>query len=131
MSGQEVLVEDARRVPVSLSFSIRVGEDYFRSEVRRAVQQALGTEAGGFFEPGRLRFGEDLHESDLIQALTALEGVEEVCLNRFKRLGRRFPDERAWGRIPFDGVEIASCDNDPAHPENGYYRLTLHGGRPG
>ena len=129
--GQEVLLQGARRVPVSLAFSIRVDPDFFRSEIRRAVQQALGTEPGGFFEPGRLRFGEDLHESDLIQALTALEGVEEACLNRMRRLDRRYLDETSSGRIALEDVEIAACDNDTADPSRGYYRLTMHGGRAG
>lgn len=132
MAGQPVELQGARRIPVSLALSIRVGADYFRSEIRRAVQQALGTGSGGFFEPGRLRFGEDLHESDLVQALTGLEGVEEVCVNRMTRLDRRSPEPAPPpDRIVFENVEIAACDNDPAHPEHGYYRLTLHGGRAG
>ena len=61
----------------------------------------------------------------------ALDGVESVCLNRFKRLGSQFGDRSADGFIVFDGLEIPTCNNDPAHPEEGYYRLTLHGGRHG
>ncbi|HET9474603.1 MAG TPA: hypothetical protein VFO82_11965, partial [Steroidobacteraceae bacterium] len=99
--------------------------------VRRAIEQALGTGAGGFFEPGRLQFGEDLVASDIIQALMALDGVDNVCLNRFKRLGTRFPDMSASGRIRLEGLEIAVCDNDPLVPARGYFRLTLHGGRMG
>jgi hypothetical protein len=131
LAGQEVWLQDAQRVPVFIALSVRIAPEYFQSEVRRAVAQALGTGPGGLFEPGRLRFGEDLHESDLVQALTALEGVEEVCLNRFKRLGRRHPDERATGRIALEGTEIAACDNDPERPTDGYYTLRLHGGRRG
>ena len=131
MAGQEVLVQDAVPAAIAMALSVRVGDRYFRTEVRREVEQALGTQPGGFFEPGRLQFGEDLYAADIFQALMALDGVESVCLNRFKRLGSQFGDRSADGFILFDGLEIPTCNNDPAHPEEGYYRLTLHGGRHG
>lgn len=128
MVGQEVVLENALPVGVTFSLSVRVADNFYRSEVRSAAEQALGTGPGGFFESGRLAFGEDLHQSDLIETLMALDGVESVCLNRFKRLGSQFADSTASGRIELEGLELAVCDNDPGHPERGYYRLTLHGG---
>jgi hypothetical protein len=131
MAGQEVVLQDAVPVPIAMALSIQVGAEYFQSEVRHAVRQALGTEPGGLFEPGRLRFGEDLHAGDVIQTLMSLEGVENVCLNRFKRLGKQHPDESGTGTIALNGLEIAVLDNDPVEPGRGYYRLDLHGGRRG
>lgn len=131
MVGQEVVLEEAAEVGIVMTLSIQVDADYFQSEIRHAVEQALGTGPGGFFEPGRLRFGEDLWASDLYQVLMALDGVENVCLNRFKRLGDRFEDRAAAGWIRFDGLEVAICDNDQSDPERGYYSLLLRGGRKG
>ncbi|MEM7584265.1 MAG: hypothetical protein AAF560_12830 [Acidobacteriota bacterium] len=131
MAGQEVILEDAAPVPVTMALSLRVAPHYFRSEIRQAVTEALGTGPGGFFEPGRLSFGEDLHLGDLVQVIMTLDGVEHVCFNRFKRLGSQFPDRAALGRIPLQDLEIAVCDNDAVRPERGYTRLTLQGGRPG
>lgn len=131
MAGQEVVLENAVPVGITMALSIRVAANFYQSEVRRAVRQALGTGPGGFFEPGRLAFGQDLHTSDLIEAVMALDGVESVCLNRFKRLGSQFPDQVETGRIVLEGLELAVCDNNPAQPERGYYRLTLHGGQKG
>lgn len=131
MIGQEVVLQDAHRVPIVMAISVRLDEDYFRSEIRRAVAERLGVGPGGFFEAGRLRFGEDLYASDVVQALMELEGVENVCLNRFKRLGREHPDEAEAGVILLSGIEMVACDSDPLRPQAGYYRLTLHGGRPG
>ncbi|MFZ7127169.1 MAG: hypothetical protein ACOWWM_13530 [Desulfobacterales bacterium] len=131
MAGQEVLLQDALPVGIRMAISIRVDADYFQSEIRRAVIQALGRGPGGFFEPGRLRFGEDLHAGDIFQTLMALDGVEAVCLNRFKRVGRGFPDQSGAGRIVLDGLEIAVCDNEPGRPERGYFTLLLHGGLKG
>ncbi|HJY78830.1 MAG TPA: hypothetical protein VKE95_19465 [Burkholderiales bacterium] len=131
MLGQEVKLQNADLVGIELALSIRLRAGYFESEVRRALEEALGRGPTGFFHPGRLRFGEDLHVADVIQALMALDGVENVCVNRFKRLGLQFPDESAHGVIVLTGLEIAVCDNDPVHPDRGFFRVSLHGGRPG
>jgi len=131
MTGQEVLLEDAVPAPITMALSILIADRYFRSEVRRAVQDVLSTRPGGFFEPGRLRFGEDLFAADIFQAVMGVEGVENVCLNRFKRVGSQYPDQTARAVIVLDGLEIAVCENDPALPDRGFYRLELHGGRAG
>ncbi len=131
MAGREVLLEDAVPVGISMSLSVQVDADYYQSEVRYAIEQALGTQAGGFFEPGRLQFGEDLFASDIFETLMALDGVDNVCLNRFKRVGNQFLDRSDVGRIELRGLEIAVCDNRPAAPARGYYILYLHGGRRG
>lgn len=132
MAGQEVQLENAVPAPVTFSLSISVGERYFRSEVRRAVTDVLSTRPGGFFEPGRLRFGEDLYAADIFQAVMAVDGVQSACLNRFKRVGSQYADQATTSqRLVFDGIEIATCENDSGYPERGYYRLTLSGGRLG
>ncbi len=131
MIGQEVSLEDAVPVPITMSLSILVGQRYFRSEVRRAVQDVLSTRPGGFFEPGRLRFGEDLFAADIFQTIMGVEGVENVCLNRFKRVGSQYADQTARAVIELDGLEIAVCENDPRRPNRGFYRVELHGGRAG
>lgn len=133
MAGQEVLLEDAIPVGIILGFTVIVDERYFRSEIRRAVEQALGRGPGGFFAPGRLRFGEDLHMSDLIEALMDVEGVVDATPDRFKRIGASHPDlaQSEEKTITLRGLEVAVCDNDPAWPERGYFRLNLCGGRRG
>lgn len=131
MVGQEVLLDDADPVGIVIQISVRGSANYFRSELKVDVAQALGSGVGGFFEPGRLVFGEDLHASDLFETVMALDGVEAACLNRFKRVGRRYPDQSGSGLIRLDGHEIAVCDNDPAHPERGSLRVVVHGGQRG
>jgi len=131
MAGQEVFLLDAVPVGINIAMSIGVNANYFQSEVRRGVMARLGTGIGGFFAPGRLSFGEDLHAGDLIEAVMALDGVEAVCLNRFKRVGKRYANQADAGRIELGGLEIGVCDNDPSRPERGYLQLTLNGGRKG
>ncbi|MER8605534.1 hypothetical protein NKH48_17515 [Mesorhizobium sp. M1233] len=131
MAGREVVLDDAIPVGIALVMSIIVRPNYFRSEVQSAAKAALSDRPGGLFEPGRLNFGDDLFASDIIAALMALDGVENVCLFRFKRVGNDQPDQTASGRIALDGLEIPVCDNNPARLERGYLSLTLHGGLSG
>ncbi len=131
MTGQPVELQQAEEAGVILALTIQVADNYYQSEVRGAVEQALGNGPGGFFEAGRLRFGEDLWASDIIQTLMALDGVRNVSLTRFKRFGERFPDMSSAGHIRFDGLEIAVCDNLPDEPGRGYFRLTLTDGKKG
>lgn len=131
MAGQEVILQDPVYVGIYMSISVSVASNYFQSEMRHAIAQVLGNGPSGFFEPGRIGFGEDVYAADLVQALMALDGVEHVCLNRFKRIGSQYPDRAEEGFIPLDGLEVALCDNDPGNPSKGYYRLTLHGGQRG
>jgi hypothetical protein len=131
MAGQEVWMGDGEPVGIDLSMTVRIAPNYFQSEVRRSLRAALGTGLGGFFEPGRLGFGEDLHASDLIAVAMALEGVEAVCLNRFKRVGKAYPNEAGRGLIRLDGLEYAVCGEDRADPSRGFLDLKFHGGKQG
>lgn len=128
MVGQEVVLQNAEPVGIKMFLSIRVRDSFFQSEIRHAVEQALGTGPGGFFEPGRLDFGENVYASDIFQALMALDGVDNVCLNRFKRFGDQYPDQANTGEIALQGLEVAVCDNDPRFPERGFFNLKLSGG---
>jgi hypothetical protein len=131
MAGQEVVLQDPIYIGIYMSISVRVASNFFQSEMRHSITQVLGHGPSGFFEPGRHGFGEDLYASDVIEALMVLDGIEHVCLNRFKRIGGQYPDRAKDGFIPLDGLEVAVCNNEAGKPEFGYYRLKLHGGRKG
>jgi hypothetical protein len=131
MVGQEVVLDDPIYVGIYISISVSVAANYFQSEIQHAISQILGHGPSGFFEPGRLGFGEDVYAADIIQALMALDGIEHVCLNRFKRIGSQYPDRAKDGFIPLDGLEVAVCDNQADNPSGGYFRFKLHGGQRG
>mgnify|MGYP000176494908 CR=1 FL=1 len=127
MVGTEVFLETAKAVPVTFVLSVRAKKGYFRSELKQALEDVFSSDQGGFFEPGRLGFGEDLFASDIIEATMAVEGVAVACLNRFKRVGS-YPDQTASGVITISDDEFAKCANEHAHPENGTYRIIVNGG---
>lgn len=131
MAGQEIWLEDPHEVPVLVDMTVLARDAFYRSEIQAAVLQVLGTGYGGYFSPEKLRFGEDLHASDLISAVMDIDGVEAVCLNRFKRLGDRYSDQSEGGRIILEGTQIAICDNDPQEPGRGVLRVRVSGGLAG
>ncbi|MEQ9504512.1 MAG: hypothetical protein RIT81_47075 [Deltaproteobacteria bacterium] len=128
MTGQTVHLRNIEAVGVELSICLKVGETYFRSEVEREARRTLGRGPGGFFEPGRLQFGEDLNVSDFYERLMALDGVEAVHVKKLKRLGARFPNRVTEGRLAMAADQLAVCDGDPRRPERGRLSLTMTGG---
>lgn len=131
MAGQEVLLRNATLVGIVLSISVRIAGDYYRSEIQDEVSFVMIDQSDGFFAPGRLKFGEDVEASDLIEVLMALDGIESVCINRMKRIGSIYADQSGSGRIVLEGHEVAVLENDVTVPEWGSLRIVLHGGKPG
>ncbi len=127
MIGTEVLLESAKVAAVSIALSIRAKKGYFRSELKQALEQVFSDGEGGFFEPGRLGFGEDMFASDIIDAAMQVEGVAVACLNRFKRVGP-YPDQVASGIIAIADDEFALCANDRARPQDGTFRIAVNAG---
>lgn len=131
MAGLDVRVEDARYCPLHLSLRIEVGAQQFARDVRDAVTHALLTAPKALLAAGQLGFGAALYVSDLYAVVSRVPGVLSVAVTRFKRLGDRYPDSEALGYIEVGELEIARCDNDPEHPENGVLTVRSCGGREG
>jgi hypothetical protein len=130
MVGSEVVLDSAKAVPVTFTFSVRPKRNYAGSELKQALDSLLNAGEGGFFAPGRLGFGEDLFASTLINAVMAVEGVETVCLNRFKRVGNVYPDRVAAGFIAIADDEFVECMNLHMDPARGTYRILIDAGVP-
>ncbi len=131
MAGLDVRVEDARYCAVHIALRIDVAAQHFARDVREAVEHALLSAPDALFAPGRLGFGVAVYLSDLYAVVSRVPGVTAVAVTRFKRLGDRYPDEEAQGYINVGTLEIARCDNDAAHAENGVLSVRTCGGRQG
>lgn len=129
--GVEVFLEAAKPAAITFSLSVRAKPGFFRSELKQALADVFSSDDGGFFEPGRLDFGEDLFASDIIEAAMAVDGVAVACLNRFKRVGSSWPDRAAEGFIPVADDEYIRCLNRRGDQANGYFRITVNGGEAG
>lgn len=131
MMGTEVFLEAAKPAAITFALSIRAKSGFFRSELKQALADVFSADEGGFFEPGRLDFGEDLFASDIIEAAMAVDGVEVACLNRFKRVGASWPDRTADGFIPVADDEYVRCLNRRGRQADGYFRIEALGGEAG
>lgn len=126
MVGTEVVLHDAVEIPVTLAVSVAVDPDYHRSEVQAELEAVLGSGPGGMFAPGARGFGHDLFASDVVEVAFSVAGVDDVCLNRFKRRGDRHPDRSAVGVITLDDIEVPVLGEGDSG-----LRITLHGGKVG
>jgi hypothetical protein len=135
LAGGDVRVEDARYAALHIGLKVDIEREFFARDVRLAVEAVLAgapqARALPFFGPGRFRFGQAVYLSDLYAAVAAVPGARAVSVTRFKRLGDRYPDREAQGFIPVGELEVARCDNDASHPENGMLYVRTCGGKEG
>lgn len=128
--GSEVRLVAPVRVPIAFAMVVMARPTFFRSELERELREVFTVEEGGFFQPGRFGFGEDLFASDLIEAVVKVEGVEAACLNRFRRIDGRFGDQTDRGKIAIGEDEVVICENG-LDPTRGYFRIAVNGGAAG
>jgi hypothetical protein len=134
MAGYDLEVDGPRFVPLELGLHVCVEPGYPRSDVEKAVLEALGCGRRpdgrlGLFHPDRWTFGQPVYLSHIYAAVESVEGVEAVKVEVFQRWGRLPEDELEDGVIPIQRLEIARLDNDPNFQENGLLRLVMGGGR--
>jgi hypothetical protein len=134
MAGQDVDLEEPERVSLELALHVCVAPDYFRSDVKEALQDLFG--AGlrrdgqrGLFHADNFSFGTTVYLSPLIAAAHAVPGVASVSATIFGRQGSDDTTALEDGRLALGPREIARLDNDPNFPEHGVLTLELHGGK--
>jgi len=136
LAGHDIEIENPRFVALDVGMTVKVKSGYFQSAIKKALvdafsKQILANQQKGFFHPDRFSFGDPVYLSQVISSAIAVEGVESVNVNRFKRWvesdeqGRRALE---LGQIAFDLLEIARLDNDPSSPENGRIEFQMEGG---
>jgi hypothetical protein len=129
MAGYESYVPDPNYVSLDLAIQICAQPTAFHGDVEAAVLTALGTGAGGFFNPNNFTFGQPLWLSSLETAVQNAPGVAGVICVRYRIRGR------TAGYVPLRDVvtvgvdEIIRCDNDPSEPEHGSLTLIIEGGK--
>lgn len=131
MAGYDLEISTPRFVPLDVALHICVRSGYFRTDVLKTVAGILSSAALpdgslGLFHPDRLSFGEPVYLSGIIAAAQAIEGVEAVHAERFRRLVNPDPRSLDLGVVEIGALEIAQLANNPSFPERG--RLVLSGG---
>jgi hypothetical protein len=130
LAGYDLEIRPPLYVPVEIDIEVWVDSEYHRSDVERALLEALGDRlrtdgSPGFFYPDNFTFGQRLYLSQLYGEVEAVEGVGSAIITRFKRLLETPANELEQGYIPVDPLEIIRMDSDPGMPENGRMRLKV------
>jgi hypothetical protein len=134
MAGHDLEIDGPRFVALEVELRVRVLPAYFRSDVRAALLERLGSGTlrdgrRGFFHPDHFTFGQGVPLSAVYAAAQAVAGVERVEVARFQRLGIPSPAALESGELAVGALEVARLDNDPSFPERGILTLELEGGR--
>lgn len=133
LAGYDLEVDAPHFVPVEIGLAVCAQRGHFRSQVARAVLDALSNRTlpdgrRGLFHPDNLTFGTPVTLSAVYAAVHAVPGVESVTVHTFRR--HRLPETSGLdaGELPMGRLEIPRLDNDPNFPERGVLDLTMGGG---
>lgn len=134
MAGHDLDFRDPVHVPLELALHVCVKPDFFRSDVKRGLNELFSNRVlrdgrRGLFHPDNFGFGQVVYLSPLYAAAHAVPGVLSVNIQTFRRQGSTDMLALAEGRIVLGRLEIARLDNDANFPERGVLRLELHGGK--
>ena len=122
--GARLVLTDGKRAGLFLRLCVKVADNRYRSEMRDAVRRALAA----FFDTGSWAFGEAIHESDVIEAIAAVDGVEGIIISRINIAGRPQLSTREVKPAPDEAIVF---DFESPEPADGYLVLEITGGRPG
>jgi hypothetical protein len=134
MAGYDVDVNGPRFVSLELEMGVCVHADYFRSDVRMALEAVLGSGISpdgrrGLFHPDNFSFGQTVNLSRVYAAAHSVDGVHSVHITKFQRQGLDDPIPLDEGRLRLEPLEIARLDNDRNFPEHGTLTMNLAGGK--
>jgi hypothetical protein len=129
MAGYESYVPDPKYVSLDVVVEVCALPSAFRGDVEAALRTALGSGAGGFFDPDHFTFGQPLQLSDLEAAAQRAYGVAGVTCVRYRVRGRTRGFVRMGDTVSVGVDEIIRCDNDPSLPEHGSLQVIIQGGK--
>lgn len=134
MAGYDLEINSPRYVPLDVALHVCVKDDYFRADVVHAVETVLSSGvlpdgSLGLFHPDNFSFGQPVYLSRVISAAQAVDGVESVRADSFRRLGDKTFLSLQDGVIEIGSLEIAQLANSPNFPERGKLALVAGGGK--
>jgi hypothetical protein len=130
--GEDLEIRPPRFVPLAIDVALCIHPEYWPEDVQFVLAQEFSegyTPDGrlGFFHPDHWTFGQELHASQIIGRLQAIEGVAHIISVTMKRW-----DEATAGTdaiVALRANEIIRVRNDPDHMEEGFIAFDVRGGR--
>lgn len=134
MAGYDLEMNDPRYVPLEVELHVCVKPGYFRADVLQAVQRKLSSDmlpdgTLGIFHPDNFTFGEPVYLSPIVAAAQAVDGVDAVRPQVFRRMFGASPTSLLEGIIPIGGLEIAQLAQNPNFRERGTLKIHAGGGK--
>jgi predicted phage baseplate assembly protein len=132
--GHSLAVEPAHYVGLEVTLLVCVKPHYLRGQIKAALLERFSNRrlSGGqlgYFHPDKLSFGDAIYLSQIVAAAQAVEGVDNIVVQKLERRFDGPNGEIEHGLLPIGSREIARLDNDPSFPEYGVFQLKLEGGR--
>lgn len=130
--GEDLEIRPPRFVPLEIHVVLCIHPEYWREDIKFILEQEFsdGFTADGrmaFFHPDRWTFGQELHASQIIGRVQAIEGVEHVISVTLKRWNEATPGTDKIANLRSN--EIIQVRNDPDHMEKGLIYFDVRGGR--
>jgi hypothetical protein len=134
MAGYDLEVYNPRYVPLEVELHVCVNPGYFRADVLQAVQKKLSSDmlpdgTLGIFHPDNFTFGQPVYLSPIVAAAQAVEGVDAVRPEVFRRMFGASPTSLIDGVIPIGGMEIGQLAQNPNFRERGTLKIHSGGGK--
>jgi hypothetical protein len=134
MAGWDIELNSPEFVPLEVALTACVAPGFFRSHVRKALDERLGSRrlpdgSLGFFHPDNFTFGQPVFLSQLSKAALDVAGVQSLTVDALRRWGSASTTALQEGRLTPGPFQILRCDSDANFPERGRVTLTLAGGQ--
>lgn len=131
--GEDLEIRAPRFVPLDIVVWLCVHPDYWPQDIRFLLEQEFSegyTRDGrqAFFHPDLWTFGQELHVSQIIGRVQAVQGVDRVIQMALKRWHEATPGT-PQDKVSLQAQEIIQVKNDPDHLERGFIRFEMQGGR--
>ena len=134
MAAQDIEIDAPLFVSLEIEMGVCVKPDYFRKEVRAALEQVFNNRMlpdgrRGVFHPDNFSFGQTVYLSPLCAAAQAVAGVASVQITTFQRQGNDSDEALNAGKLDLGRLEIPRLDNDPNFREQGLFTMSFMGGK--
>jgi Baseplate J-like protein len=130
--GEDLEIRPPQFVPLDIRVKLCIHPEYWPEDIKFLLEQEFSdgfTPDGrmGFFHPDRWTFGQELHASQILGRIQAIEGVEHVIAIALKRWNEKTPGTDKIAHLRPN--EIIEVRNDPDHMEKGFIEFKVKGGR--
>jgi hypothetical protein len=135
LAGQDLELESPQYISLRIALTVCVDLAYFRSDVAKALSEALGSRilsdgTKGLFYPDNFTFGQSVYLSRVYAAARKVAGIQSVVATVFQpQAAPPTSTFLANGAIPLGPFQIARLDNDSSLPDHGQLTLSMQGGK--